>query len=132
MATAKDLAQIGVNANLALFLGFTTENAIVAAGNNSQANAYQLTKNINIIGTSVAGVADSIKLPLFVNCPAGFIFGKNFSGATVNLFPNTNGQFPALAANAGIAVPAGSMFLYFKDDGQSGFTTEYWMGGVFA
>lgn len=112
-------------------LGFDTENDISASGNNSQANAYELSVNVNMISTCTAGVNDSIKLPLFKDCPAGWIFGTNYSGATVKLFPNTNGQFPATAVDTAINLTNGQSFLFFKDNGSSGLTTEYWMGGVF-
>lgn len=131
MGLVSAITQLGFSPIQAKHLGFDTENAIAASGNNSQANAYQLTVNINMIATAVAGVSDSIKLPLFIDCPAGFMFGTNYSGATVRLFPNTNGQFPGVAADASIALTAGQSFLFFKDNGSSGLTTEYWMGGVF-
>ena len=132
MAIVSALTQLGLSPSQAKHLGFDTQNGIATTGNNSQADAYQITANVNIF-SPVGAAANSAKMPRFIDCPLGWVFGVNFGANTIKLFPAVGGLFPAKAVDASIDVPAGSTFLFFRDNGSAGFgTAEYWMGSVFA
>lgn len=96
LALPKDLANRGEWMGT---LNPTVVTGIVAAGNASQANATALTGAINIVSTAVAGVTDSVRLPV-----PGFIGQQlvvvNDDDGTLKVYPATGGVINAAAANA--------------------------------
>lgn len=98
MALSSDLIQIGLTPKQADFLGDTVEISIVAAGAN-QANAYQLTKTLNALGT-VALNADGVKLPTPINTKAGRVVVHNgTTGRTAQVYPDSGAAIDELGAN---------------------------------
>lgn len=113
MTRVQDLVEVGFNPIQAKHLGVISNgaegnfDALSAAGNNSQANAYQLIANYNRFTTVTAGSADSVKLPLAISDPNGLYIVQNAGAASINLFPATGDNFLGLAANTKMTVPTG-------------------------
>lgn len=81
-----------------------SQNAITAHSGGGQANAVQLSAQINRV-TVVAVAADSVKLP---SAKAGvWVVVINDGANSLNIFPATGEQIDALGANAAYALAAG-------------------------
>jgi hypothetical protein len=83
---------------------------IVAAGNNSQANATALTASINVVSTAVAATTDSVRLPTIGGVGESVIVANDDDG-TINLFPASGQYINAGAQNAGTALTTGQRAL---------------------
>lgn len=95
-------------------LGDDYDLSISATGNDSQANAYQITTSVAYITTCAAGSADSAKLPLAKTWLRGFVFVCNDGAGTLNLFPNTGDSINTGAANAKIQVTSGGRVIMVR------------------
>jgi len=93
---------------------YSSEKGITAYAGGGQANATQLTKQLNIVET-VASAADSVKLPVAV---AGLqITIKNAAYPnTLAVFPSTGGDINDGTVNASINVNADSTIVFIAID----------------
>ena len=102
------------NAQEAEFLGDQQQDAISAAGNNSQANATQLTGTICAVTVVTAG-ANSIKLPLISTFKGSYVFVANEDAAdTINCFPAVGDAIGTLGANNAMGIASLVRALFFK------------------
>lgn len=88
--------------------GFLSSNlaVTVGSGNNSQALAVQLTKEVNVVTTSSATASTGVKL--VAGCVPGdelVLFNNTANGVAV--YPQVGGQIDALGANAAFTLAAG-------------------------
>jgi hypothetical protein len=114
MGRVQDLAAIGFNPAEAKHLGFDAAVSLSATGNNSQANAYELTANWNQF-TTVTAAANSVKLPVAVSSAFGqYVVLNDDSADNINLFPGSGDSFNALSANVSISIPSGCMAHVFR------------------
>jgi len=112
MATVAQLGLI-MTADHASRIGYTQDANIVATGNNSQANAYQLIANANRVITCAAG-NDSAKLMKFVDDKLGMHMVTNNGAANLNLFPAVGEQITLLAVNAALVVGVNKTALLWR------------------
>ncbi|AIB51786.1 hypothetical protein E24_00084 [Faustovirus] len=87
---------------------FGATTGITAFAGGGQGSATQLTTVTNIV-TTVATIADSIKLPLAADWLGDMIIVKNNGANSLNLFPGTGDSINALGANNPLAVAAAGM-----------------------
>lgn len=83
----------------------------VAAGNNSQALAVQLTGEINLIATTSATASTGVKLPAAVK-PGDTVLVSNGGAQTTLVYPVTGGVINALSANAGFSLATGTKAIF--------------------
>jgi hypothetical protein len=86
---------------------FAVTGSITAFASGGQGSATQLSNVVNIV-TTVATIADSVKLPLASAWAGRVIVVKNTASNSMNLFPGTGDSINALAANAALAVAGGT------------------------
>ena len=85
----------------------SVQDNITAFATGGQANAVQLTKQINRV-TVVGSANDSVKLPTAAANKGAEVTVANAAGAnSLNVFPATGDQIDGLGANAARAVAAG-------------------------
>jgi hypothetical protein len=114
VARVEDLVTLGLREDLAKHLGFTVATGLVATGNASQANALQLTSDINYVGT-VTATENSVKCPLAVNHAHCFMAVRNGDAAdTLNIYPGSGDSFNFGVADAGTTIAAGRMRILFR------------------
>lgn len=120
MPRVQDLVELKFLAIIAKHLGFVTDGAegifssLTAAGNNSQANAYQIIGNINQF-TTVTSTNNSAKLPTALSSANGQIIIRNSDSAdSINLFPATGDSLNNLAVNTPIQISPNSAVICFK------------------
>lgn len=109
MASGGELMRLGTPAALAVALGVNGINlAVVAAGNNSQANATLIVAGMNLVSTSGAST-NSLALPTATGSGPIYI-GVASAQTTVNLFPASGETFidegAQGAANAAVTIAA--------------------------
>lgn len=107
MPRVVDLVETGLTPLQAKHLGAQAIlgdfNALTAAGNNSQADAYQIEANYNIF-TTVGATTNSAKLPIAESDPHGIYYVLNLGANALNLFPAVGDNFNNLAANTAISI----------------------------
>ena len=105
---------LGFNEAQQRHLGFTAERGITAAGNASQANAYQLTADINGVAV-VTPTNNSVKVPKAESHAYGQVFVRNNDAAdSLNVYPYDGDEFGVLGMNIPIALAPGESLLLWK------------------
>lgn len=99
-------------------LGFNTEKNISATGNNSQANGYQLTAEINHVGT-VGATANTVKAPQASQSAYAFFFIVNLGANTLNVYPYVGDQFDGGGANVPISLGVAKFCIFWRDQDDS-------------
>lgn len=85
---------------------FPVTGSITAFAGGGQADATQLANTVNLV-TTVATIADSVKLPLASTWVGkAIIVVKNTAANSMNLFPGTGDSINALGPNTAFAVAA--------------------------
>lgn len=114
MALITALNFLGFDAIQAAHLGWNAETSIAATGNASQANAYQLTANLNGV-TTVTAIANGVKLPKAESAALGIYLIRNQDAAdNLNVYPYSGDRFGTLAIDAPITLTPGTSLLAFK------------------
>jgi hypothetical protein len=117
MPRVTDLVETGLTPLQSKHLGAQPEigdfNTLTAAGNNSQANAYQIIANYNIF-TTVGASTNSAKIPKAEGDPHGIYYILNLGANALNLFPFLGDSFNDGAANASISMPVGTGIILVK------------------
>lgn len=107
MILSSKLVQLGYSPNDAKHLGYTPANSLTATGNNSQANAYQITESVSIF-TTTTGTDNSCKLPVVASASNSRFVIKNLGTSELNIYPASGEYIYPLAVNTGF--PLGSGF----------------------
>ncbi|QJX71861.1 hypothetical protein F-M6_0098 [Faustovirus] len=84
---------------------FAVTNSIAAFAGGGQASATQLANITNVV-TTVATIADSVKLPSAASWIGRMIIVKNTAANSMNLFPASGQSINALSGDAAFAVAA--------------------------
>lgn len=109
-----DLVAVSFLPKDAQLLGVDFGDSLTATGSNSQANAYQLERNVNRF-TTVTSVANSAKLPKAESIANGIVIVRNDDSADLlYLFPYSGDSINALASNIAIEVLPGSVATAYK------------------
>lgn len=119
----------GTTANTGRFSTLTTTGQVLrpfagnltASATNTQAGALGLAALLNVVTTAAANTA--VRLPNAAPAAGTFaeIIVRNQGANAVNCFPPTSGVINALAANAAISIPAGTVMHF----GQTSATQYY-------
>lgn len=114
MALKSALTQLAFSPIQVKHLGFDTAKNISATGNDSQANGYQLTAEINHIGT-VGAATNTVVAPKVSNSAYGFFFVVNLGANILNLYPYVGDEFNEGGANVKIQVSVAGFAVFWKD-----------------
>lgn len=148
MATEKQMiAAHGISFQPGGNVTFSSTDAITAHAGGGQANAVELTTQINNV-TVVATAADSVKLPSVATTAAfpdgplsnlgNFVIVINSSATTCSVYPSTGGTINGLAANASVSVAGGEVALFaqtaaltwFSDTASAAIVTSFILNGA--
>jgi hypothetical protein len=105
------LMGVGLPAQAAALLGFSTQLAQTATGTSSQANSLAVTANIVHVTTAAAN--SGVRLPPASRTDIDFVLVRNDGASTLNIYPSSGETINALSADtaATAATTVGRLFI---------------------
>lgn len=108
--TVSKLLGVGINAQAASLLGFTTQLAATAAGS-AQADALAITASMVQVSTTAASTG--VRLPAASRTDIDCVLVRNDGANTLNIYPAT-GEFITTTVNAAITAATGTGRLFVR------------------